>query len=230
MTHPGGIGLGRRIGAWSFDGERVIAPAASRTEQTAPLIAAAGMRIGLLGGSFNPAHSAHLAVSADALKRLRLDRVWWLVSPQNPLKSRAGIAPFADRMAAARALAGDPRIIVTDFEYRAGTRYAVDTVRLLQWRWPEVRFVWLAGADILSDLHRWRSWLALTRAVPMAFFDRPSFQYRALASRAAVRLRAWRVDESDAAVLASLPLPAWSLIHGVLNPLSATALRKQDGY
>ena len=117
-----------------------------------------GLRIGLLGGSFNPAHAAHRAVSLLALKRLALDRVWWLVSPGNPLKDTSALPPLADRIAAARRVAADPRIDVTGIEAALGTRYTIDTIHRLRTRCPRVRFVWLMGADNLAQFHRWRDW------------------------------------------------------------------------
>uniref|UniRef100_UPI0012E2D0DB nicotinate-nucleotide adenylyltransferase n=1 Tax=Sandarakinorhabdus oryzae TaxID=2675220 RepID=UPI0012E2D0DB len=130
-------------------------------------------RIGLLGGSFNPAHDAHRHISLVALQQLQLDQVWWLVSPLNPLKSAAGMAPLAKRVARAQAVARHPRIKVTALEHRLGTRFAVDTVAALQRLYPQHQFVWLAGSDIVAELHRWRRWRDLLRAIPLAVVPRP---------------------------------------------------------
>ena len=130
-------------------------------------------RIGLLGGSFNPAHDGHRTIGLRALRELRLDAVWWLVSPQNPLKPRAGMAPLAERLAGARRVARHPRIRASALEAALGTRHTVDTVAALRRRWPKARFVWLTGADNLLQMPAWRRWPALFRAVPVAVFDRP---------------------------------------------------------
>jgi nicotinate-nucleotide adenylyltransferase len=185
-----------------------------------------GRRIGLLGGSFNPAHGGHLHVSREALKRLRLHEVWWLVSPQNPLKPEAGMAPLEDRLAAARALAQGRRIRVTAIEARLGTRYTVDTVAALRQRCPGARFVLLIGADILSELPRWRRWLDLFASLPIAVFDRRPYSLRALSGLAARRFARFRVTERAAAALAGQDPPAWAFLHGRAHPASATAIRE----
>ena len=149
----------------------------------------AARRIGLLGGSFNPAHQGHLDISLAALKYLDLDEVWWLVSPQNPLKPVAGMAPFADRMASARAMARHPRIRVTDLEARIGTRFTADTLKALVTRFPGCRFVWLMGADNLAQISSWRDWTKIFHLTPIAVFDRPSYTIKALTALAARRFR-----------------------------------------
>ena len=188
----------------------------------------AGLCIGLLGGSFNPPHAAHREVSLLAMKRLGLDRVWWVVSPGNPLKDTRGLTPLGDRMAAARALAQHPRIAVTDIEARIGTRYTIDTLRVLLARCPSVRFVWLAGADVLAEFHRWRDWDAIFRLVPLAFIYRGGGGLRALAAPAAHAFAAARLPERDARRLAGRRPPAWVFLHGLKSPLSSTALRRKD--
>lgn len=188
---------------------------------------APGMTIGLFGGSFNPPHAAHRAASLFAMKRLGLDRVWWIVSPGNPLKNNSGLPPLADRMAAARAVANHPRIIVTDIEARIGTRFTVDTLRVLLHRAPGVHFVWLSGADVLAEFHRWKAWRSIARLTPIAFVDRGDLGLRALASPAAHALARYRLPESKARGLATHALPAWVFLHGLRLPLSSTALRKQ---
>jgi len=182
-------------------------------------------RIGLLGGSFNPAHSGHRHISLEALKRLDLDAVWWLVSPQNPLKGKRGMAAFARRLAAAAALADHPRIEVLDLEARLGTRYTVDTLAALRRRFPHARFVWLMGADILIQLRRWKRWPVMFDRVPVAVFARPSYCQRALAAAAVQRFRRHRVAPGAARQLASMVPPAWTFLPVRLDPSSATAIR-----
>ncbi len=182
-------------------------------------------RIGLLGGSFNPAHEGHLAISIEALKRLRLDRVWWLVSPQNPLKPVAGMSSFAERFASAQALARHPRIVVSDLEQRLGTYYTIDTVRWLQ-RHCHARLVWLIGADNLAQLPRWRGWRELVSRVPIAVFDREPYSYKALAGRVAQAYAPARWPERDAAALADATPPAWVFLHLRRQRVSSTAIRQ----
>ena len=145
--------------------------------------------MGLLGGSFNPAHAGHQHIARLALQRLRLDQVWLLVSPGNPLKEAAGMAPLADRLASAAEIADGRRIIATEIEARLHTRYTFDTLRALRRRFPRVRFVWLMGADNLVQLPRWQRWGGVTRAMPFAVMPRPTYNQRALAGQAAHRLR-----------------------------------------
>jgi len=192
-------------------------------------VAAPNMRIGLLGGSFNPAHEGHRHASLVALARLGLDRVWWLVSPGNPLKRGAKHPPLAERVAAAKKIAHHPRIVVTGFEGAQSSTYTVDAVRLLKRRFPHVNFVWLMGADNLGDVHRWRAWEEIFQLVPIAVLDRPGFRLKARASKAAQRFAAASIDESDANGLALIEPPAWTLLTMPLSGLSSTALRgKKD--
>ncbi len=183
------------------------------------------IRTGLLGGSFNPAHGGHRQLSLEALKRLGLDEVWWLVSPQNPLKPTAGMAPLAVRMAEARQVAHHPRIRVTDIERRLGTRYTVDTLAVLTKRYPGRAFVWLMGADNLIDIARWRDWPRIFRTVPIAVFDRPSYSQRSLRATAARRFARARCGPEAAKSLATATPPAWIFVGMRLNPTSATAIR-----
>jgi nicotinate-nucleotide adenylyltransferase len=183
------------------------------------------MRIGLLGGSFNPPHAAHRAISLLALHRLGLDRVWWLVTPGNPLKDVRALPPLAARIAAARALAAHPRIDATGIEARLGTVYSHDTVAELRARCPRVRFVFLMGADNLAEFHRWRRWRELTRLVPIAVIDRAGMSLKALAAPAALALARFRLPENAAPSLARHRPPAWVFLHGIKSPLSSTALR-----
>ncbi len=198
-----------------------------KTGHRLPAMRGGRRRIGLLGGSFNPAHEGHRQVSLTALRRLRLDEVWWVVSPQNPLKPGAGMASFADRMAAARALAGDPRIRVTDIEDRLGTRYTIDTVDALQRACPGTRFVLLVGADILEQLPRWRRWDSLFCRVAIAVFARTPYSFNALAGIAAHRFARFRIAEAAAGTLAGRTPPAWTFLHGRTHPASATSIRKK---
>ena len=184
-----------------------------------------GRRIGLLGGSFNPAHAGHLHISREALKRLKLDEVWWLVSPQNPLKPKAGMAELAEHVAAARQVTNNRRIRVTDIENGLGTRYTIDTLAALQRRFPGVRFVWLMGADNLAQISRWKGWQDIFARLPIAVFDRPAYSLRALSSRAALRFGARRIAQEQAGDLALAPPPAWSFIRSRLHPASATEIR-----
>ena len=186
-----------------------------------------GLRIGLYGGSFNPPHRGHLHVSLMALKRLRLDRVWWLVTPGNPLKELAGLPPLPERMAAARSLARHPRIEVTGFEADIGARYTLDTLEYLVSHAPSVRFVWLMGADNLAQFSRWRGWRRIAELMPFAVIDRPGWTLRSTHSKAALALQAFRIDESDSGELADLAPPAWVFLHGPRSYLSSTALRQQ---
>jgi nicotinate-nucleotide adenylyltransferase len=183
-------------------------------------------RIGLLGGSFNPAHQGHRAVSLQALKQLRLDQVWWLVSPQNPLKEAAGMAPLEKRLESARSVAaGHPRLVVTDLEQRLGTRYSIDTLRWLTRR-CRARFVWLIGADILLQLPQWRDWRHLVGLVPIAVVDREPYSYRALAGQVARRYAASRRPERDAPGLADGEPPAWVYLRLRRQKTSSTAIRR----
>lgn len=184
-----------------------------------------GMRIGLLGGSFNPPHEGHRLISQHALRRLRLDRVWWLVTPGNPLKSHAGLPTTEQRVLTARRLASDPRIDVTGVEEDIGTRFTVETLIWLKRRCSNVRFVWLMGADNLESFHRWNRWQDIACLMPIAVFDRPGATLAASHSRAALYLAKDRIPEGRAARLADLQAPAWVFFHGKRSPLSSTALR-----
>jgi nicotinate-nucleotide adenylyltransferase len=185
------------------------------------------MRIGILGGSFNPAHAGHLHIALTALHRLALDQVWLLVSPGNPLKTAEGMGTPARRLASAKALAaGHPGLIATDIEQFLHTRYTHDTLRALGRRFPCARFVWLMGADNLTQFPRWRGWMSIARTVPFAVLPRPTYTRAALASQAARRLAPARRPAAQAPVLANLAAPAWVFLGGRENALSATALRR----
>jgi nicotinate-nucleotide adenylyltransferase len=182
-------------------------------------------RIGLLGGSFNPAHEGHRHISLEALKRLDLDEVWWLVSPQNPLKSDDGMEPLAQRVARARQLANHPRIKVGAPELLLGTRYTLDTVRALKRVYPNAQFVWLMGADILPQLVRWLGWRELFAEIPIAAFARPGWSYAALQSAAPRAFARYRLDAGQARRLPAAPAPAWCFIPSRLDSHSGTAIR-----
>jgi nicotinate-nucleotide adenylyltransferase len=188
-------------------------------------IALPGMRIGLFGGTFNPPHDAHRAASLLALKRLGLDRIWWLVTPGNPLKENRALPTLANRIGESRKFASHPAIEVTGIEAALHTRFTCDTVKKLQTRFPLVRFVFIMGADNLAAFHRWKNWRALARMIPIVVVDRPDYDLSALAAPAAASLARARIDESDAALLPQLPPPAWVFLHGLKSELSSTALR-----
>jgi nicotinate-nucleotide adenylyltransferase len=179
-----------------------------------------------LGGSFNPAHEGHRHISLVALSRLALDEVWWLVSPQNPLKSRRDMVGFGRRFAMARLQARHPRILVTDLEKRLGTRYTYDTLAALSRYYPKTRFIWLMGADNLGQIHRWQRWRGIFERYPIAVFDRPLYGMRALAGHAASAYARARRDPAQSRDLAAATPPAWIFFPSRLEPLSSTQLRK----
>jgi nicotinate-nucleotide adenylyltransferase len=188
-----------------------------------------GMRIGLLGGSFNPPHLAHRAISLFALKRLKLDRVWWLVTPGNPLKQNGSLHDLDERVEAARRVAGDPRIDVSCLESVIGTRYTVDTISYLRRHAGGSRLVWIMGSDNLAQFHRWQNWRRIASEVPIAVIDRPPQSFRALAAPAAQALARYRLPENEAAGLADRRAPAWVFLTGLKLNLSSTGLRNSDG-
>ncbi len=183
-----------------------------------------GLRIGLLGGSFNPAHEGHLYVSEVALKRLKLDYVWWLVTPQNPLKGRAGLASLETRVRQARGLAHHPRIVVADLERCTQTHYSIDTLKALQRRFPRVHFVWLMGSDNLAIFRRWKHWEEIVARVPIAVIQRPGTILAALHSKAIQRFAARRRDET----LVTATPPAFAILDGRRNAQSSTAIRAKS--
>ena len=195
-----------------------------------PLHKRRGLRIGILGGSFNPAHEGHLHISREALRRLGLDQVWWMVSPQNPLKAQAGMAEFDARIASAKAVAKDPRIIVSDVEHRLRTTQTAKTLDRLVETHPQHRFVWLMGADNLLQIHRWYRWNKIFTRVPLAVFARPSYDSRALAGHAAIRFARARVPERFAPSLANRKPPAWMFMAIRRHPASATEIRASGAF
>ena len=188
-----------------------------------------GMKVGIFGGSFNPAHDGHAHVAETALRRLDLDRVVWLVSPQNPLKDARDSAPLAERMAsaekAARLAASGPAMIVSDYETRIGTQWTVDTLRALTARHPGVRFVWVMGSDNLATFHRWRGWTDIMRMMPVAVIARPGSELDSRTAPAAARFAHARLPSERARLLPHLQAPAWSLLNAPLNHRSSTAIR-----
>lgn len=191
--------------------------------RTPPL--AAGQRIGIMGGSFNPPHAGHVLVAETAIRRLGLDQLWWVVTPGNPLKSNGGLPPLAARMAQVARLAGHPRMRVTGFEAALGVQYTVDALAFLRRRHPSVRFVWVMGADGLAAFHRWGRWRTIAALMPIAVIDRPGFRLSAMSSPAAHAQRRGWVPEAMAPRLASRRPPAWTLLTVPLSPQSSTALR-----
>ena len=183
------------------------------------------MSIGLLGGSFNPAHSGHLAISQVALRRLQLDCLWWLVSPGNPLKDNRELAPVETRLKQASSVAQHPRIKVTGFERGLRDYYSRHTIAFLQQRFPATRFVWIMGADNLSGFHRWHDWQGVFSSLPIAVVDRPDYRLRGLAGRAAKTFERARIDETDAAGLAWLEAPVWTFLTLPLSPQSSSEIR-----
>jgi nicotinate-nucleotide adenylyltransferase len=187
---------------------------------------APGQTIGLLGGSFNPPHEGHRLISELALRRLRLDRLWWLATPGNPLKPSAGLAEMRARIEAAQRLTRDRRIAVTGFEAQIGALYTHETLAWLKRRAPRAHFVWIMGADNLSQFHLWRHWRAIADLAPILVVDRPGSTLRALASPAGAVLARYRRPESEAALFARLAAPAFMFLHGPRSSLSSTALRQ----
>lgn len=188
------------------------------------LIALPGQRIGLLGGSFDPPHAGHRHISEIALRRFRLDQLWWLVSPGNPLKPH-GPAPLSDRIAAAKALIHDPRIRITGIEAQLGTSWTADTIAALRARWAGVRFVWLMGSDNLIQFSRWDRWRGIAAQVPIGVIARPGTRTAARMSRAARIMWNARLPEFRAGLLADAPAPAWVMINGPMTALSSSAIR-----
>ena len=188
-------------------------------------LAMPGQRIGLLGGSFNPPHAAHRLISQIALRRLGLDRVWWIVTPGNPLKSPSELLPLGERLERANAIKQDSRITVTAFETGLASPFTAGTLGFLKLRYPAVRFVWLMGGDCLGQFHRWRQWRDIFQLLPVAVIDRPGWHLQGLAAPAARAFSGYRLPEQKARALAFEPAPAWTLLTGPLMPLSSTAIR-----
>ena len=188
-----------------------------------------GMRVGLLGGSFDPPHAGHVHITLQALRRFGLDRVWWLVSPGNPLKAD-GPAPIEKRMAACLEIMQHPKVEVTDIEVQLGTRFTADTIEALQGHFPNVNFVWLMGADNLSSVHKWERWEWIFENVPVGVTSRPDEDINAARSKAAVKYRAARLPALNAKRLPLLQPPAWCLLDGPVVDISSTEIRANGGW
>jgi nicotinate-nucleotide adenylyltransferase len=188
-----------------------------------------GMRVGLLGGSFDPPHAGHVHITRQALRRFGLDRVWWLVSPGNPLKVN-GPAPIAKRMAACREIMQHPKVEVTDIEVQLETRFTADTIEALQGLYPNVNFVWLMGADNLASVHKWERWEWIFENVPIGVTSRPEEHLKAAGSKAAVKYRAARLSASNARLLPFQKSPAWCLLDGPVVDISSTEIRESGDW
>lgn len=186
----------------------------------------AGMRIGVMGGSFNPPHAGHAMVAVTALKRLQLDQLWWLVTPGNPLKINSDLPNLVDRMAACQALARDPRMRVTAFERELRTPFTAATLAFLKHRYRGVTFIWVMGADNLASFHRWQRWRQIASQMPIAVVDRPGWRLRALSSPAALALQRLRIPEARARHLGRSGGARWTFLSARLSPASSTQLRK----
>jgi len=203
---------------------KLVRPHANWVRPPGPV--APGLRIGLLGGSFNPAHEGHVHVSEVALKRLGLDYVWWLVTPQNPLKPVHGMAPLAERVKSARIVARHPRIVVMDIEHDFRTHYSFDTLRALQKRFPQLQFTWLMGSDNLQIFRRWHRWADFARRVPIAVVQRPG---TVMAMRAAKPIQRFGQVRHERR-LCGKRAPAIVILEGKRNAQSATAIRASQLY
>ena len=199
-------------------------PTALRHYLKMPL-AGSGQRVGLFGGSFNPPHEGHVHVCEQALRRLKLDWIWWLVTPGNPLKDHSELASLADRLQACEEITPDPRMKITGVEVNLPTRYTADTLAIITQRNPGVSFVWVMGSDNLAQFHRWERWREIAALMPMAVVDRPGSTLSHQSAPAAKTLSRYRVDENDSSSLASKDAPAWVFLHGPRSSLSSTLLR-----
>ncbi len=191
--------------------------------------ASAGQVIGLLGGSFDPAHEGHAHITREALKRFGLDRVWWLVSPGNPLKAR-GPAPLVTRMTRARELMQHPRVEVTDIEAQLGTRFTAQTLAKLRALYPQVRFVWLMGADNMAQFHRWQDWRGIMESVPIGVLARPGQRISARMSRAAGLYAPYRIPGRYGQLLGRATAPAWCFVNVPMNDTSSTEIRARGDW
>ena len=188
-----------------------------------------GQKIGLLGGSFDPAHEGHVHITREALKRFGLDQVWWLVSPGNPLKEQ-GPAPLDRRMERAQQVMQHPRVQVTDIEAALGTRYTAQTLAKLRQSYPMVRFVWLMGADNLAQFHLWQDWQQIAQTVPMGILARPGQRISARMSRAAALYAPYRIPGRHSQLLARADAPAWCFVNVPMHDASSTAIRARGGW
>lgn len=185
----------------------------------------AGMTVGLFGGSFNPPHEGHLLIAQHAIEALKLDQLWWMVSPSNPLKDHSELPTLAERIRLSEALIDDPRIKVTGFEAAHKIRFSADTIELVLGKLPDVRFVWVMGADSLASFDKWARWQWIVETIPIAVYNRPGSSLADHSSVMAQTFAAAKIDEAWASELAQMQPPAWTFIHGPLSPLSSTELR-----
>jgi nicotinate-nucleotide adenylyltransferase len=191
-----------------------------------PPLVQPGMRIGLLGGSFNPPHAAHRLITQTALKRLQLDAVWWVVTPGNPLKSHSELAPLEKRIELCKQMADrDSRIKITCFECDLPSAYTAATLSFLKQRYAETRFVWLMGADNLATFHHWERWRSIAEMMPIAVVDRPNWRFASMSSPSARSMAKSYVNEDHAGLLPAMKPPAWTFLTGPLSDLSSTAIR-----
>lgn len=188
-----------------------------------------GMSVGLFGGTFNPPHAGHLLVAETALRKLRLNQLWWMVTPGNPLKENSTLPGLAERLAWCRDHIEDPRVKLSAFEAAHGLTYTAETLKFVLSRNRGVHFVWVMGADNLAGFHRWQDWQEIANSVPIAVIDRPGSTLSYLSSVMAKTFNSARVDEDDAAALARMEAPAWTFIHGPRSSLSSTAIRDETG-
>lgn len=184
-----------------------------------------GMAVGLFGGSFNPPHEGHVLVANTALVRLKLDQLWWMVTPGNPLKNSGELAPLDERIAMSEELVNSPRICVTAFEEKIHTRYSADTIAYILQHNPGVHFVWIMGGDNLASFHRWQHWRRIVKTIPIAVINRPGSEHADVSSPMAQTFARFRVPENMAASLVLKKAPAWTFIHGRRSGLSSSALR-----
>ena len=185
----------------------------------------AGMTVGLFGGSFNPPHEGHLLIAQHAIEALKLDQLWWMVSPGNPLKDHSELPTLAERIRLSETLVDDPRIKVTGFEAAHKIRYSAETIELVLGKLPDVRFVWVMGADSLATFDKWARWEWIVETIPIAVYNRPGSSLADHSSVMAQTFAAAKIDEAWASELAQMQPPAWTFIHGPLSPLSSTELR-----
>ncbi|MFK7902468.1 MAG: nicotinate-nucleotide adenylyltransferase [Nitratireductor sp.] len=186
-----------------------------------------GMRIGLFGGSFNPPHAGHVHVSQTALIKGKLDQVWWLVTPGNPLKDTSQLASLTQRLKKCHELIKHPKIKVSAIEAKYNLRYTQQTLALLKKLCPRINFVWIMGADNLKNFHQWQNWREIANQMPIMIIDRPGSTLSYRSAQAAIALSKYRIDETDAHLLANMKAPAWAFIHGPRNSLSSTAIRNK---
>jgi len=208
-------------GAGRFDG--AISPSLRRALEIPQ--AGDGQSIGLLGGSFNPPHEGHLKISLLALRRAGLDRVWWIVSPGNPLKDHSELESLERRVELCRDIADNPRIDITAFEAVYKVRYTEDTLSILMRKRPRLKFVWIMGADNLAGFHRWQNWRRIAGMMPIVVVDRPGSTLAHVSAPAAIALSRYRIDEDDAGIISSARPPAWTFVHGPRSSVSSSAIR-----